>query len=518
QIQHLERLRDWSGLTLWPVLFVGFSLLVYYIRCRNLKHRLSPRLPPGPRGLPLLKNIFDLPREQHWLRFAELGEVWGDICSLTAFGQTMIIVNSVKIAEDLLDVRGANFSDRPFIPVGGEKTGFVNSVALAQYGIRVRAERKLFHQLFGTEAAIRRMTPLISAEVQKFLKGIAANPEGLVEEIRRLTAAVSLRIAYGYQLQEGFDPFLEMFDTSGQNFFVATVPGAFLADTIPILRYWPRWLPGGGFHYRAERMSQQVHGSVNTAFEYVKREMASGTAETSFVSTLLEEGKDDEYLIKWAAASIEIGGSDTTAAQLEAFFLAMTLYPEVQVAAQEEIDRVVGNSRIPDISDRSKLPYVDALCKEVVRWHVAAPLAVPHRTRQDYIYDRGDGKEPLLIPEHSLIIPNIWQMAHDPERYAEPMTFNPTRFLGVGGKEAEKDPAEICFGYGRRVCPGILLGQTAIFLECSAILAVFNITAARNATGKVMEARLGQTSTTVSRVFPFKCVIEPRSAQVLALI
>ncbi|KAK7052730.1 cytochrome p450 [Favolaschia claudopus] len=500
QTHHLESRRDWSWLTLWPVLFVGFSLLVYYIHCRNSKHRLSPRLPPGPRGLPLLKNIFDLPREQHWLKFAELGEVWGDIFSLTAFGKTMILVNSVKIAEDLLDVRGANFSDRPFIPVGGEKTGFVNSVALAQYGNRVRAERKLFHQLFGTESAIRRMTPLISAEVQN------------------VTAAVSLRIAYGYQLQEGFDPFLEMFDTSGQNFFVATVPGAFLADTIPILRYWPRWLPGGGFHDRAERMSQQVHGSVNTAFEYVKREMASGTAETSFVSTLLQEEKHDEYLIKWAAASIEIGGSDTTAAQLEAFFLAMTLYPEVQIAAQEEIDRVVGNNRIPDISDRFELPYVDALCKEVVRWHVAAPLAVPHRTREDYIYDRGDGKEPLLIPKDSLIIPNIWKMAHDPERYAEPMTFNPTRFLAVGGKEAEKDPADICFGYGRRVCPGILLGQTAIFLECSAILAVFNISKARNATGKVMEARFGQTSTTVSRVFPFKCVIEPRSAQALTLI
>lgn len=62
------------------------------------------------------------------------------------------------------------------------------------------------------------------------------------------------------------------------------------------------------------------------------------------------------------------------AAQLEAFFLAMSLYPDVQVAAQEELNRVVGHDRLPDISDRAELPYVDALCKEVLRWHVAAPL------------------------------------------------------------------------------------------------------------------------------------------------
>jgi cytochrome P450 len=51
----------------------------------------------------------------------------------------------------------------------------------------------------------------------------------------------------------------------------------------------------------------------------------------------------------------------------------MSLYPEVQEAAQNEIDRVIGNDRLPDLSDRAQLPYVNALCKEVLRWHVAAP-------------------------------------------------------------------------------------------------------------------------------------------------
>jgi len=54
----------------------------------------------------------------------------------------------------------------------------------------------------------------------------------------------------------------------------------------------------------------------------------------------------------------------------------MTLYPEVQRKAQAEIDRVVGNSRLPDYSDQDKLPYVDAVLKEVLRWHPVTPLGM----------------------------------------------------------------------------------------------------------------------------------------------
>ena len=43
-------------------------------------------------------------------------------------------------------------------------------------------------------------------------------------------------------------------------------------------------------------------------------------------------------------------------------------YPEVQLTAQEELDRVVGKSRLPTLEDRSLLPYVTALSKEVLRY------------------------------------------------------------------------------------------------------------------------------------------------------
>jgi len=56
------------------------------------------------------------------------------------------------------------------------------------------------------------------------------------------------------------------------------------------------------------------------------------------------------------------------------FVVAMAQNPEVQRRAQAEIDSVVGTVRLPDFGDRSSLPYVEAVYRETLRWHPAAPL------------------------------------------------------------------------------------------------------------------------------------------------
>lgn len=59
---------------------------------------------------------------------------------------------------------------------------------------------------------------------------------------------------------------------------------------------------------------------------------------------------------------------------LSAFFLAVTLYPSVLKKGQAEIDAVVGNDRLPTMGDRDALPYVNAICTELLRWNVVIPL------------------------------------------------------------------------------------------------------------------------------------------------
>ena len=53
----------------------------------------------------------------------------------------------------------------------------------------------------------------------------------------------------------------------------------------------------------------------------------------------------------------------------------MALYPEVQKKGQAEIDSVVGPHRLPDFGDRPSLPYISAIVKESMRWHLVTPLS-----------------------------------------------------------------------------------------------------------------------------------------------
>ena len=62
---------------------------------------------------------------------------------------------------------------------------------------------------------------------------------------------------------------------------------------------------------------------------------------------------------------------------METLFLAMALYPEVQKKAQAEIDSVIGPNRLPDFHDRSSLPYLNAVIKELSRWNLVVPFGRP---------------------------------------------------------------------------------------------------------------------------------------------
>lgn len=75
----------------------------------------------------------------------------------------------------------------------------------------------------------------------------------------------------------------------------------------------------------------------------------------------------------------------------------MSLYPDVQRKAQEELDRVVGPNRLPEFSDYDDLIYIQAIILESIRWMPALPLAFPHRATQDGEF-RG-----FLIPKGATI-------------------------------------------------------------------------------------------------------------------
>ena len=79
----------------------------------------------------------------------------------------------------------------------------------------------------------------------------------------------------------------------------------------------------------------------------------------------------------------------------------MILYPECQKRAQAELDAVIGTDRHPTLADRSKLPYLEAMWKELLRWHPPVPLALPH------IVGEEDDYKGYFIPKGTMIHPNL---------------------------------------------------------------------------------------------------------------
>ena len=63
-----------------------------------------------------------------------------------------------------------------------------------------------------------------------------------------------------------------------------------------------------------------------------------------------------------------------TVSSMTFLFPALVLFPEVQRRAQAELDAVIGRDQLPTFDDRPHLPYIEALCKELLRWQMVAPI------------------------------------------------------------------------------------------------------------------------------------------------
>jgi len=95
-----------------------------------------------------------------------------------------------------------------------------------------------------------------------------------------------------------------------------------------------------------------VHGSYEASFQLVRTPCVFLDYPARFILTLTFE----------------------TVSSMYSLFLALVLFPQVQRRAQAELDVVIGRDRLPTFDDRPRLPYIEALCKELMRWQMVTPI------------------------------------------------------------------------------------------------------------------------------------------------
>ncbi|KAJ6477564.1 putative monooxygenase [Mycena sanguinolenta] len=472
--------------------------------------------PPGPRRWPLIGSVLEIPRAYQWVTFSKWAETYGNIVYVDALGQPLFIINSAKVAIDLLDKRSSIYSDRPSFMMA-TLSASAEGLALQPYNENWRQQRKIIAQDFNP-SGVTRYYPLQETESRKLVRGLLDNPSTLTSQTQLRMGVIMFRIVYGYVVKDENNPFLTAGFKKMEIFSKSTTPGVWAVDFLPILRYIPSWLPGSGFLRIAKQWSKISMDAAWGPYLWCKNNLATGTVLlpnlcahhiTGADETMSEEQEDR---LVWAADNVLGGGLDTSTSSILTFFLAMILNPSVQRKAQEEIDTVIGPDRLPVIQDRPSLPYVRALVTEVIRWHPAAPLGFPHKLSQDDIY------EGIHFPKGSVLIPNAWYMLHDPEVYSNPMEFDPDRYRGL---DSEMDKVtDISFGFGRRACPGRYLAAGTLFAAAVTVLATCEILPIRDDEGNAVLPEVSYTSESgiVGSPSPFDCDIKCRSQKAFDLL
>ncbi|KAG6000837.1 hypothetical protein E4U21_004951 [Claviceps maximensis] len=506
----------WISLTL---LAAVLGIVLYYPPCRS---KATLRLPPGPRGLPIVGNVFDLPPSgmpeyEHWLK---LKDTYGPISSINVFGTTMVILHSREAVHELLVKNASKTSARPMFRFAS-MCGLGNLTPNVTSGPVHRGHRKLIHQQMGTKLLAQKYSPLQDVESKRLLLRAMNDPADLINHVKTEAAAIILKIVYGYSIQpHKADPLVEIIEHGMDIFSKTVLPLGWAVDIVPQLRHLPIGIPGLSFHKLAHQWSQVTRCMINIPYNFVRQQMSRGNFRPSYVSHYLGQdggkaggkralNKEDELAIRNSAAVLFGGGSDTTVSSVCSLILAMILHPDIQLRAQKEIDDVVGSDRLPGFQDRDHLPYINALIKETYRWIPVIPIGTTHVTEQEMTCLG------YHIPKGSYIIPSIWWYMHDPVTYPNPSEFDPGRFLEPRN---EPDPKDHVFGYGRRICPGRYVADDTLYLTISRLIATFNVTEKLDEQGRPYEIKRGATAGLISRPIPFPYSIATRSAKHAELI
>lgn len=470
--------------------------------------RLPP--PPGPKGLPILGNIFQVPTKREWLRYSEWFDKYGDMINLNVLGQNILILNSADLAREMFESKGSVYSGRPTTPMV-RMCGIDRALSFQDDPVVIRKQRLMLHKPLGTRASVSIFYPSIEAVTHSFLKRMMDSPQDYVALHRFRSSSLVLSISHGYAVKDEHDPLLVKMVRTLDEVLGALAPGNWLVDVIPALQKLPDWFPGARFKQVAKRWRVDMEDLTDRPHQYVKSQLAAGTASPSMTSSLID-GQDvtpeEEDMIKWAAFTLYGAGIETSTSVSSGFFLAMALYPEVFKKAQEEVDRVIGQDRLPSIVDREQLPYIHALTLEILRWCVSAPTGLPHKSWKDDIHNG------YFIPKGTIVVANLYHMLYDPRIYKDPERFNPERFMG---EDPERDPRDVCFGFGRRVCPGRGLADASLFIVCAMSLVVFDIKK-KVVNGHVIEPIFRMTTGIISQPEPYDISVTPRSEKAITLI
>ncbi|PVF93583.1 cytochrome P450 [Serendipita vermifera] len=442
-----------------------------YLVVKRLQHILSARIhghpyPPGPPREFLIGALRSFPKSQYLERFCEWATTYGDIVYAPVPGNDIVILNSYDVAHEFLSKRPSSTSGRQFGILGTDFIGWAWTLGVLQPGPNHSTQRKMLRRAIGPQR-VSSHDAMVESTVAKLMTGLKAFRGNPNEIIQKYLGEMISRAAYGGVIWNEMGDNLADWNLRVLPILLESIFYFWLVNVFTFLRFIPDWVPGLRFKQlirEGKVLSKRVRFS---AFERGVGLYNSGRLGHSILGDLFEEfGETDD--VRDAVATLYTAASDTTTAGAIQFLHSLFLFPEVSKRVFEKIQSITQGQRLPKISDRSKLPFTEAVWKEAARWRPYFPIGLPHVSSQDEVI-RGS-----LVPKGAIIHTNHKMMLHDHRMWGDPEVFRPERFLESGAAQLP-NPITVQFGWGTRQCPGIYLADRVIFHLVTTVISLYNV-------------------------------------------
>nr|BAJ09387.1 p-coumarate 3-hydroxylase homolog [Scutellaria baicalensis] len=434
----------------------------------KLFSRLRFKLPPGPRPLPVVGNLYDL--KPVLVRcFTEWSQLYGPIFSVYLGSHLNVVVNSSELAKEVLKDNDQLLANRNRTPQINKFSKNGMDLIWSDYGPHYVKVRKLCTLELFSIKRVEGLRPIREDEVTAMVESIfkdCSKPEKkgkalVLREYLGLMAFLHItRLTFGKRFMDESN----VIDEQGEELKFILNNAITLGSKKSI---FAEFLPWFSFLFKAQNEALAAHDARGASFtkkimdEHTQARLKTGNTKNHFVDALLTLQKDydlsDDTVtgLLWDMIS---AGMDTTTITVEWAMAEMVRNPRVQQKVQEELDRVVGRDRLMTEADISNLPYLQCVIKECYRMHPPTPLMLPHKASTNVKIGGYD------IPKGATVSVNVWAIARDPKVWKNPLEFRPERFEEEDIDMKGTDYRLLPFGSGRRICPG---AQLAINLTTS---------------------------------------------------
>ena len=429
----------------------------------------SKKSPPGPKGLPVLGSLLAVRNDPH-LRIDRFAREYGDICLLRFGSVPTVVISHPVLLKEAFDK--TELSDRWLSQIMGILTHHGRDLAMAPYGEHWRQMQRFANRELLSrrnlqqirEQHVEEVVSLLVAEVGE--KSDSGHPVEPTEMLSRSNSMIMFRAIFGRKddTSDFEDKQTELLEGVYWTFRNATATN--LADYIP----WLGIMPNGTIS-EAKKQSRVIDDIIEYLINGVRArpdlDLENPACLVDLMLAKQAAGELTEESMILLISNLMMAGIDTSAQTVTWLLLILANRPEIQRSIHEEMDRVIGPNSVPTVEDRVRLPYLNAVILENMRYRTVGPLALPHKAA---VTCEVGG---YTIPEGAQVLGNLYSIHHDSRFWDWPDRFVPDRFLPQDDgspASAMTSGAFIPFGVGGRSCPGRQFGEILVWLHASRLL------------------------------------------------